>query len=250
MLSKRQVEKFSKHFKIDHFTIYREYLQILFLKYFYTLKETDQVYFKGGTAIRLLLDSFRFSEDLDFTSLLEIKEMKRVVDRALKGVQKEVDVEFKRIDSPSRTFTGKIYQNIEEFSFPLTVRLDFSMREEPQFVENSVLETIFPVSPYPRVSNLAPKEMLAEKVRAILSRESGRDLFDLWFLLSKKVELDWKLVNIKMEIYNRKANSQDLIEAIKERSKKEIESDLNKFLPRSERDLSEKVKDLILEKIS
>ena len=70
MLDKETAQDLSKKLNIDLFTIYREYLQLLFLKYFYNQKETDKVYFKGGTALRFLFGSFRFSEDLDFTTLL------------------------------------------------------------------------------------------------------------------------------------------------------------------------------------
>lgn len=54
MLNREQVQIFSKELKIDTFSVYREYLQLLFLKYFYDLKESNQVYFKGGTAIKFL----------------------------------------------------------------------------------------------------------------------------------------------------------------------------------------------------
>ena len=42
---------------------------------------------------------------------------------------------------------------------------------------------MFPVGPYPQVAHLKIKELLAEKVRAILTRTRGRDIFDLYFLL-------------------------------------------------------------------
>ena len=69
MITKKQIEDLSKHFQIDEFTIMREYLQILFLTYLYGEKEADKIFFKGGTAIRLLFGSTRFSEDLDFSVL-------------------------------------------------------------------------------------------------------------------------------------------------------------------------------------
>lgn len=48
--------------------MWREYFQHLFLSYFYRQEQTDKMYFKGGTALRFLYKSPRFSEDLDFSS--------------------------------------------------------------------------------------------------------------------------------------------------------------------------------------
>lgn len=48
--------------------IAREYLQHLFLSRFYQLKKSEYFFFKGGTALRLVFRSPRFSEDIDFTA--------------------------------------------------------------------------------------------------------------------------------------------------------------------------------------
>jgi predicted nucleotidyltransferase component of viral defense system len=43
-----------------------EIFQILILHSLYSLKESKDVYFQGGTAIRWCYNGSRFSEDLDF----------------------------------------------------------------------------------------------------------------------------------------------------------------------------------------
>lgn len=48
------------------------------------------------------------------------------------------------------------------------------------------------------------KEIFAEKVRAIISREKARDLYDLWFLINRGVTVDLKLLENKMSYYNEK----------------------------------------------
>lgn len=251
MLTDKKVQKLAKELKIDTFTVRREYLQLLFLNYFYAENNTDQVFFKGGTALRFLYDSFRFSEDLDFTSVLEKEKLRKTIERSLKKLQKEVsDLSFKEQESITDSYTGKIYQQLEELDFPLTVRLDFSMREEPYRTDSSLIETQFPISPYPQVSHLTIEEMLAEKVRAVTVRVRGRDIFDLWFILSKKVDIDWKLVEKKMDLYeDRTATPETLIERINGISQKKIENDLAKFLPASRRNLTEEIKDMALEKL-
>ena len=250
MLDKETAKNLSRELKIDLFTIYREYLQLLFLKYFYNQRDSSKVFFKGGTALRFLYGSFRFSEDLDFTSLLSDEKIKLLVDKAIQEMEREAgEISFKEMESIAHSFSGKIFQRLPDFKFSLTVRLDFSFREKPVLTESSLVETIFPVGPYPQVSHLKIEELLAEKVRAILTRTRGRDIFDLYFLLSKKIPIDWDLVNKKMALYKKTANLKKLVEAVKNFPQEEIKEDLTKFLPITHRNLVAKIKDLALEKL-
>jgi len=249
MLSKEQVQVFARQLKIDSFSVYREYLQLLFLKYFYDLPKSNQIYFKGGTSIKFLYGSFRFSEDLDFSSTLKEEEIKSLIQKAIKNLSREISTSFKQEKSIADSFTGRIFQEISDFSFPLTVRLDISLREKPTYIENNYIETIFPISPYPLVVHLAVKEILAEKIRALIIRAKGRDLFDIWFLLSKKIEIDWDLVNLKMSFYNRKTNLKEIMTVIKEMLDQEIKKDLTKFLPLNQRESVKKVKVWSIEKL-
>lgn len=253
MLTKEIANNLSKELKIDLFTIYREHLQLLFLKYFYSQKETAQIFFKGETALRFLFDSFRFSEDLDFTSLVKKEALETIIKKALKDLEKEVGkISFRPEKTIEKAFTGRIFQELEEFKFPLTIKLDFSLRERPQRPNTSIIETVFPISPYPQVAHLEAEELLAEKIRAIFMRIRGRDLFDLWFLLSKKVPIDWCLVDQKMALYQEMENAtlERLIERVKEISQEEIKADLTKFLPWNYRNLVDSIKNLVLQKLT
>jgi predicted nucleotidyltransferase component of viral defense system len=251
MLDKETAQDLSKALKIDLFTIYREHLQLLFLKHFYRHKDTERVFFKDGTAIRLLFDSFRFSEDLDFTSLLNKTKLEKLINQTLTDLEKEAGtLSFKKEETlVKQAFKARIFQELEHFDFPLTVRLDFSLREKPLYTDVSMIETVFPVGPYPRVAHLRVKEIMTEKIRAIFTRTRGRDIFDLYFLLSKKHPIDWNLVNKKMALYKKKANLAQLIERIEKFSEEEIKQDLTKFLPLTHRDLAGKTKSLVLEKL-
>lgn len=250
MLSKEQAQNFAKESKIDLFSIYREYLQLLFLKYLYGLDKSSQIYFKGGTAIKFLFGSFRFSEDLDFSSVLEDKAVELLVQRAVKDLSRELPVFFKKEKTVADSFSGRIFQDISDFKFPLAIRLDISLRERPIYTETNYIETNFPIVPFPLVRHLIDKEILAEKIRTFLIRGEGRDVFDLWFLLSKKVEIDWYLVNLKMSYYNRKTDLKKIIDLIGKMSDQDIQKDLNKFLPLNQRPMIKKMKTLLLEKLN
>jgi len=82
-----------------------------------------------------------------------------------------------------------------------------------------------------------------------MTRYRGRDIFDLWFLLSKKVTIDWDLVNKKMSIYKKKVNQGELLTVVEDFPQDEIKNDLTRFLPISHRGLIKEIKKLVVEKL-
>ena len=47
---------------------------------------------------------------------------------------------------------------------------------------------------------LDEEEILAEKVRAIVSRTKARDVYDFWFLLQEKTEINYSLIQTKLAL--------------------------------------------------
>lgn len=250
MLDKETAQGLSKELRIDLFTVYREYTQLIFLKHFYSQKNTENIFFKGGTALRFLYGSFRFSEDLDFTSVATRAELENQISNTLSNLKKELgDVDLGEEKSIKDSFSSKIIHNLPDFKFPLTIRLDFSLRETPVLPDSKYIETIFPVSPSPITPCLGIKEMLAEKIRAIIIRGQGRDIFDLWFLLTKNIALDWELINKKMDLYKMKIDKKRLLFSIQSMPDKEIKMDLTRFLPLTHRKLVDSIKETAIKKI-
>jgi predicted metal-dependent hydrolase len=68
-------------------------------------------------------------------------------------------------------------------------------------------------------------------------------------LFSKKVPLDWNLINKKMALYGKKADREELAKAVEEFSQDEIKNDLTRFLPVSHRNLVKEIKELTLKKL-
>jgi len=249
MLNKTAAGDLAQKFKIDVFTVYREYLQLLFLKNIYALKKSGRLFFKGGTAVRFLLGGFRFSEDLDFTAGLSREETAGLVLGAVNSLNKEVEIQFKPEKDFPQSYSGKIYQRLDEFNFPLTIKVEISLREEVFSSDTRYIETVFPLSPYPLAVVMGFEEMLAEKIRALLTRNKGRDIFDLWFFLSKGVKINWELVNKKMALYQKTAGFKDLENAVVDFSDKELEGDLKRFLPLDQRKVVKEIKALALESL-
>lgn len=251
MISRDQINELSKRFAIDEFTVIKEYLQVVFLSILYSANESQKIYFKGGTAIRLLLKSGRFSEDLDFTALLSAKELDKLTNETVKKMGLTVPgISLKRTQETDISYTAILSYSPVGSKYPLTIHLDFSLREKPETSEEDVLETDFPIAPQPVIRHMAWVEVLSEKIRAFLYREKGRDMYDLWFLLSKGVSLDWNMVNRKTKFYDVKTSSEDVLKRISAFEDKKIKEDLGKFLPAHDRGLAIQLKNMTVKQLT
>lgn len=235
--------------QIDQTSVLREILQIAWLNQFYRLPAGRRVWFKGGTCLKLLYDSNRFSEDLDFNANLTPKQIAAAVNVATGKLQ----MDFPNLSvKPLKSIAGVVHKLYlpTEFSYqPLTVRLDFSLREKALLPEKQVISTDLPVLSVALINHLNPREILAEKYRAILKRKKGRDIYDLWFLLNRKIPFDQKLIRKKLRLYQEKYQPEKLIKKIADFEEQILIKDINQFLPKTDRQILSKLKSLLLQKL-
>lgn len=235
--------------QIDQFTLLREILQIIFLNEMFSFPESKDVFFKGGTCLKLIYQSNRFSEDLDFTTKLKKDRIDAIVDKSVKKMQKVFPSLLVKDEKSLEGVSKKIYLKTEISPQDLTIRLDFSRREDVLEPNQSVISTDLPIPSFTLINHISDHEILAEKYRAILSREKGRDIYDFWFLLNKKVTLDIKLIQKKLNLYGEKYEPTKFTEKVKKWNEKEIIQDVNKFLPKKDRGVLLKIKGLLLKKL-
>jgi len=254
MLNYNFIDQKSVKARIDKITIEREYWQLLFLQRLYMQPHSENIFFKGGTAIRFLLHSFRFSEDLDFTATDTKNEIENLLLETFNF--------FKKNTSPNLEFRKeKVLRRFAEESlkyrflfFPqnsnqkVSIRIDVSFREKPIMKKQSVLVPLdYPIVPYPLVVHLGKEEILAEKVRALMTRSKPRDLFDLWFLLTKNIVLNNEIIQRKFALYrNMEFSKEKLKKVILTYDEKELKKDLNQFLPENYRQFYKTVKKEVL----
>jgi predicted nucleotidyltransferase component of viral defense system len=74
---------------------------VFFLSRLYSRRESENIFFKGGTALHLIFKAPRFSEDLDFTVELEEKEFLNFIWQLFRDLSKEEAVEFRQWKSYS-----------------------------------------------------------------------------------------------------------------------------------------------------
>lgn len=231
MIDAGSLHRLSLSADIDRYTILREYLQILFLDELYQTKDSRKIRFKGGTALKLLFNSPRFSEDLDFSTRMSPAKISRLTDQIVIKLESEAPgIRIKSLNSVAG-FSRKISFPTDFTPMPLTIKLDFSSRESALTKQQATLTTNLPVFSTALISALTPEEILAEKIRAIASRRKGRDIFDLWFLLKQGIRLNQKLVRAKFRLYQENFSLPDLINSINRFDQTKLNQDLVKFLP-------------------
>ncbi len=202
MLTKEELKTFKKIVGFNLWQIERDYLQHIILLYLSREYAGEVIVLKGGTALQKAYGLNRFSLDLDFTAAIEPPE------RVFKGIAKDitlfgfptsVHVERKRNSLNAKlTIQGPLFSGSK--SSLSVIRLEISLREQPILQPNlkEIIPVYYDIQPY-IVKVMRLKEILAEKIRAILMRSKARDLYDLWFLLKRGVNVDIDLVGRKLE---------------------------------------------------
>jgi len=240
MLSANQLKELAKKFNSSESVVLREYIQLLFLENLYAARGSDQIIFKGGTAVHLMYHGPRFSEDLDFTVLMEPNEFEVFIDKVFKTISLSYEITFKE----RKTITGKRYlltASPEILKGDTFINLDFSFREKVTQIEKNPLITEYPMTVTAPIYYMGKDEIIAEKIRAILTRKKGRDLYDLWFLLLNRGEINKDLVEEKLEYYGDKNISiSDLVQKINDFSVKMYCDDLRPFVTYQKRELLER----------
>lgn len=204
MIKKEELLRISKIAGMKPHQQEKHYIQTVVLRSIYS--EFNPA-FKGGTALMFVHGLNRFSDDLDFTDP-KIPGVKTV----LKTVND--DLEYLGIRARTRVLSdkgiglsfkisaeGPLYTNEIERCH---VAVEISKREDIRMES----KTVFIDPNYPDVLPFAVrimdiKEIMAEKIRAAITRNRARDVYDLWFLVNRGISTEICLVNEKMKYYRR-----------------------------------------------
>jgi len=157
--------------------------------------------FKGGTCLKkCFVETWRFSEDLDFTVLpggpITPGDIKPLIEKVLKRVSDNSGINF-NLKEPAYKYFDKYnyvegsiyYQGPRQAPNPVRIKLDISGNEK--VVRPTVLRKIIhPYSDAPKDHNdircYGFEEVFAEKIRAMGERSRPRDLYDIVLLYRKQ----------------------------------------------------------------
>ena len=169
----------------------REYFQHAFLAELYQLPEAEKLLFKGGTALRILYGSPRFSEDLDFSLFgVSPRQTKSFVEGEFVRVLAEMErigiaVEMgTKSGATSGGYFGMATFKLPDFQ-PVEVSINVSTRKG-KAVRGEVDSVANDFVPTYTVVHLPQKELVEEKVfGALRERKKPRDFYDLYFMMRK-----------------------------------------------------------------
>jgi hypothetical protein len=183
----------------------------------------DELVFKGGTALYKTMSLNRFSEDLDFTLDTRRFDADRFIGKVLRGAGllglagKPRDVEVRSNEINARLeFRGPLFSGGRESLSRVT--LNISRRERVRLAPERVL--IVPVyreMPAFTVRVMDGREMLSEKVRAVLTRQKPRDIYDIWFLLNRGLRPERDLIDAKLKPYRKSFSKEAFLAALEEK---------------------------------
>ena len=180
----------------------------------------NELVFKGGTCLYKFHKLNRFSEDIDFSASFDVD---------LDVLSSHIALDFERFGIKAVIHKKKDFHNSILITFKIegplfsgkdvscaTLGMDVNLKSpvilEPEFLTYNSL--------YPDISRVSAlcmrkEEIFAEKIRAIITRNRARDLFDLYFLIEEGASADESLVNKKMEYYDTKFDINELVKKVK-----------------------------------
>lgn len=216
MLSENEIKEVSRSLTQGNIAHAEKlYLQDIILSTVGRETSTELV-FKGGTALLKLYQLDRFSEDLDFVlnGDTDLGKLLEEVERDLKSYGAKV--QEKKVEEKERSFKARL--GIEgplfmgerrslcfiwiEINTESGAKKAGNIRYTPRFKDITSFE----------LAVMSEEEILAEKIRALRTRNQPRDLYDIYHLLSKNVEIDTELVQEKLDYYDLKHDPEKTLE--------------------------------------
>jgi predicted nucleotidyltransferase component of viral defense system len=191
----------------------KDYFLTLFL---YLIKDVGNVCFKGGTAInKTILKHNRLSEDLDFVCQSDLESVKKIITRIIKenkdifpkyNFENQIS-DFFRLKGSYNSFFSGTDSIIVDMNAKASVLLKPKKHDIYHFYDDI---------PKFQILILNPKEIVAEKIRALIARNQPRDYFDVYHLIQEGYKIDLNLVKKKLE----EANEEYTVERIFKNAKK------------------------------
>ncbi|MCD4772055.1 MAG: nucleotidyl transferase AbiEii/AbiGii toxin family protein [Bacteroidales bacterium] len=177
--------------------------------------EFNTIYFKGGTCLQKCYGIKRFSEDLDFNYVdIEIKKITEFIETIFET--KIIDYyETKFGICFSIRFIGILYNGTNQSM----CKVSFDFRKEDIYNKalKKIIRPIYYDLPNYFLLALDEEEILAEKIRAIITRYKARDVYDLNELLLNKVSMNLDLVNKKLATYDKTFKQLEFEEKLEEK---------------------------------
>lgn len=235
-LDQTLIKNLSQKIGISEANIIHEYYELKFL-YEISLNYllSKNLIFKGGTALRLIYLSDRFSDDLDF-DLIENKTDEKQIFKELDSIAKKIN--FKITDKYNKKNTILYEISYKKGSRKIKIEISkIKKKSEKETIIKNIINQIFPYSI--NINTYSLETLMAGKINAVLTRKkkAPRDIYDLFYFLSQNTEFDFTyLKSLPPKKYsNRLQVYKNLLKEIKLYKDTQIKNELNILLPKSKR---------------
>ncbi len=225
----------------------KENLQTQILNFLYNNQKFQQLIFIGGSALRFCYDLPRLSEDLDFDVVSTINK---------KELAEEVKKFFNRIlryDKIEYIITGQ-FERIT-FKLPIIREIGITNQEGEKLFLKMEISQKENLKKYKTVAKPVRKGnvtftartfelpiLMAGKISAVITRKyrkgkkneinfKGRDYYDLWWYLSKRIQPDTDFVKDEIGIGDMKTIMSEIDEKVKSINPEFLEADLLALIP-------------------
>ncbi|MDZ7798266.1 MAG: nucleotidyl transferase AbiEii/AbiGii toxin family protein [Patescibacteria group bacterium] len=207
MIDYSSLQNLATEYKTTNQNAAREYCQHIFLSNLYklNLSGVENLLFKGGTALKIVYQSPRFSEDLDFSSFsLDKKNIEEIFINVLAEIEKSgFQTKLTEAKKTSGGYLGKAFFLFLDFNLEIMIQVHFKKEEKI----NGDFHLI--TSDYLPAYNLLvlPENILVnEKIKATITRGKPRDFYDVYFILRKNLLIPENKENLK-KVLNSLENS-------------------------------------------
>ena len=174
--------------------ILREYLQTLILKELYRTEAGKKLYFTGGTYLRLVRSTKRFSEDLDFntnkTTKEEFESLLEKVKRELKRIGLKSNIVFAHwgnvyVSKLIFPDVERMYSVISKYSKKKGIMIKVETNNPKWEIKNGTQVISGFGEFYPCICT-DRSVLFADKIDALIKKNRGRHLYDIIFMLSNR----------------------------------------------------------------
>jgi len=247
MITQDAIKKLAIQYRTSEFpNIVREYFQHLFLSQLYRLEKADNLLFKGGTALRIIYGSPRFSEDLDFSIFrVEQYNRKKFIEDLFAAVLMEIEKAGIKVElGPKPGATAEGYYGDATFRIydyePISVSINISARNGRD-IKGEIDSVANDFVPTYNIFHLPQELLVDEKVfDALLTRKKARDFYDLYFIMRKGILSGEQKIQL-----NEKKD-----EIIKSSEKVDFYTELSVFLPQDQQNIIRDFKDNLIKELN
>lgn len=186
MIDGSTIQRLATTYQTTTLNVAREYCQHLFLSAFYQHQAADRVLFKGGTALRIIYGSPRFSEDLDFSGFgVGRSAIETLIAETLSTVERVgIALEIEEAKATSGGYLSVIHSRF--LAYHVEIQLEISLRKhQPRLAVGATALIASDFLPAYTLLHVPQDMLVEEKIQALLTRGKARDFYDLYFILRK-----------------------------------------------------------------